>query len=497
MSAEHVLALDAGTSAARALIARPGGGLVAVARRDWSYETPPEIAPFGRSLDADAFWRTLCDATREALSSASLSGSDVAAVGVTSQRLAVIIIDNDGNALYAGPNADARAIAEGFAIDGALGERVYRSGGKLPSLLLAPGKLHWLRNHEPEGFARAAAVLSLGDWVAYKLTAALRNERTLAGDCGLLDVSSGERDDALLRDIDVPLDLLPALASPGEAIGEVTSAAAGVTGLATGTPVTVAGADTQCGLLGMGIEQAAECGIVTGWSAPLHIVTDTPRIDEQSHTWASLHVVPERWVVESSTADAGRAWRWWCETLLGEREDALDEGARLAEEAPAGSANVLALLGPQRMNAAHMGVHFGGVLTTTPISEEVDRAALLRAGLENVAFALRANLQQAQEIAGIEGSRIALGGGLTRVPVFGDILATVLNRPIGVAEQVEVTALGAAMITARGVGLSDDGLRSTMRRVDPNAAWTDTYERQYNRWCALSEKLDDVMKELP
>jgi sugar (pentulose or hexulose) kinase len=247
----------------------------------------------------------------------------------------------------------------------------------------------------------------------------------------------------------------------------------------------------------MGVEQPGEAGIVTGWSAPLHIVTDAPRIDEQRRTWTSLHVVPERWVVESSTADAGRVWRWWCETLLGGRADPLDEGARLAGEAPAGSANVLALLGPQRMNAAHMGVHFGGVLTTTPISDQIDQAALLRAGLENIAFALRANLEQAEEVAATKATRIAVGGGLTRVPVFPAILASVLDRPIEVASQVEVTALGAAILASRAAGLSEEGLRSPMEKLAPNSAWTDTYEHQYNRWCALSAKLDDVMRDLP
>jgi autoinducer 2 (AI-2) kinase len=493
MPADHVLALDAGTSAARALVARPGGGVVAVARREWSYDIPPEIAPFGRSLDAEAFWRALCDATREVITSAGLSGNDIAAAGVTSQRLAVVIVDGNGDTLYAGPNADARAIVEGFAIDGARGHQVYRSGGKLPSLLLAPAKLHWLRQHRADVFDSAAAVLSLGDWIAYKITGELRNERTLAGDCGLLDVSTGERDAALLRDIDVAPELLPPLASPGEVIGAVSDAAAEAMGLAAGTPATNAGADTQCGLLGMGVEQPGECGIVTGWSAPLHIVTDAPRIDEQRRTWTSRHVMPERWVVESSTADAGRVWRWWCETLLGGRADPLDEGARLAREAPAGSANVLALLGPRRMNAAHMGVHLGGVLTTTPISDQIDQAALLRAGLENIAFALRANLEQGEEVAATRATRIALGGGLTRVPIYAEILASVLNRPIETARQVEVTALGTAILALRTIGLSDEGLRSPMEEAAPNSAWTDTYERQYNRWCTLSAKLDDVV----
>src|SRR3990172_11960522 len=99
MAAEHLLAFDAGTSGVRALIARPGAGTVAVARREWKYETTPEIAPFGKAFDAERFWSILCEAARAALKDAGLSGKDIAAVGVTSQRLGVVVIDRDGRAL--------------------------------------------------------------------------------------------------------------------------------------------------------------------------------------------------------------------------------------------------------------------------------------------------------------------------------------------------------------------------------------------------------------
>ena len=118
MAAEHLLALDAGSTGARCLIARPGDGPVAVARQAWSYDTPAKIAPLGRSFDAETFWTALCAVTRQALSEAKLSGGDIAAVGVTSQRLGLVVVDSDGQSLQGMPNADARAVAEGFAIDG-------------------------------------------------------------------------------------------------------------------------------------------------------------------------------------------------------------------------------------------------------------------------------------------------------------------------------------------------------------------------------------------
>ena len=497
MAAEHILALDAGTSGARCLILRPGAGTVAVARQEWCYQTPSEIAPFGRTFDPAAFWSVLCGLAKRALADAGLSGADIAAVGVTSQRQGLVIIDAEGRPLYAGPNIDARAIAEGFAIDGRLAERVYASTGKLPSVIMAPARVQWLRAHHEDDFKRAASLLTMGDWLAYRLTGVARAERSLAGACGLLNITTCERDDELLAELEVPPDLLPPLVSPLDVVGQVTSAAALEVGLAPGTPVAIAGSDTQCGLAGMGVGEPGEAGIVSGWSAPLQQVTSEPVIDSARRTWSGVHVLPDRWVLESSAADAGNMWQWWCETLLGGEEAAVEQGAALAAEASPGAGNALALLGPGVMNAGVMGVHLGGVLFTTPAGfGAVGRPELLRAALENVAYALRANHEQAAEVVGRRAERVALGGGFIRMPLFAQILADTLGQPVEVAQEPDVTARGAALLAARAAGLPDDSLVTPTERVEPDAATMETYDSQYKRWRQLGEALDRVRSEL-
>ena len=496
MGGEHLLALDAGTSGARCLILRPGAGPVAVARREWCYQTPPEIAPFGKSFDPEEFWSILSDVTRRALAESGLSGNDIGAIGVTSQRQGLVVIDDAGRSLYAGPNVDVRALAEGLAIDGRLAGRVYGSTGKLPSVMMAPARLQWLRRHEEEAFERAAAVLAIADWVAYRLTGEARAERSLAGECGLLNITTMARDEELLAELEVPLPLLPALVSAQDVAGEVSSVAAQEMGLAAGTPVVIAGSDSQCGLAGLGVAEPGEVGVISGWSCPVQQVTAEPRLDSARRTWAGPHVLPDRWVVESSAGDTGGMWRWWCEMLLGEEAGALDEGAALAAAAPAGGGGAVALLGPGIMNAGAMGLHQGGILVTTPLAMAgLGRAELLRAALENIAYALRGNLEQAEEVSGLAAKRIALGGGFTRVPVFAQILADVLARPIELARELDVSARGAALLAARATGASKEPLALATERIEPEPAAVETYRRQYDRWRQLGEALDKTMEE--
>ena len=495
MAAEHIIGLDAGTSGARCAIVRPGAGKIASARREWSYETMPD-APFGWSFDAERFWSVICEVTKAALAESGLSGEDIAAIGVTSQRLGVVVVDTDGHAIYAGPNIDARAFAQGLAIDATQADRVYEYCGKLPSLLLAPAKLQWLQRQRGDDASRALAVFSIADWVAYQLTGSRRAERTLSCDNGLAGAPNGEYDRALLGDLGVPQNILPPVVSSSEVAGELSAGGAKQTGLRARTPVVIAGSDTQCALLAMGVDQPGEIGIVAGWSCPVQQVTATPCFDNERRTWVSLHATSDRWVLESSAADGGRTWRWWCEQLLGESAQSVARAAALAAEARPGSSDAVATLGTRAMNAGKMNANLGGLLMMTPVGS-AGRPQMLRAGLEGIAFALRANVDQAQEISGAPATRVALGGGFTKTEVFPTMLASLLEREIDVAQDVEVSARGAALLAARAVGASQDALHIDTTTVAPNAADTEVYRRSYARWQHIGKALDEAMKGMP
>jgi gluconokinase len=225
-------------------------------------------------------------------------------------------------------------------------------------------------------------------------------------------------------------------------------------------------------------------------------VTPEPRFDGERRTWVARHAAQGRWVLESSAADAGRAWNWWCENLLGDEGTCLTRAAALAAQANAGANDAVAMLGPRAMNAGKMNAHLGGVVMMTPVGP-AGRPQMLRAGLENIAFALKANIDQAQEISGLSANRIALGGGFTRTEIFPSILASALGREIDVVQDVEVSARGAALLAARAIGAPDDALRIETKPVAPDGADVETYRRSYERWRLIGEALDNAMRGLP
>src|SRR5204863_8650144 len=112
---------------------------------------------------------------------------------------------------------------------------------------------------------------------------------------------------SLLERLGCDPSLIPQLIADGAIAGGTTN------GPFSGIPVVHAGADTQCALVGMGALGPRETGVPAGWSAPLQFVTDRPVFDSAKRTWTGLHVVPDRWVIESNAGETGRAWQWICD----------------------------------------------------------------------------------------------------------------------------------------------------------------------------------------
>ncbi|MCH8207092.1 MAG: hypothetical protein IH956_08815, partial [Chloroflexi bacterium] len=377
----HILVLDAGSSGMRSLVFDERRQIVGRRAAGWSYLPERDVPEFARAFDPQALWATACRLMTDSIEEAGAEG-DVAAVSVTSQRQGVVFLDQDGSELYAGPNLDLRAVFEGAAIDDEMRARVYETTGHLPSFFFAPAKLRWFREHRPEAYGRISRVLPLADWLVWRLTGTAASEVTLAAEAGLLDIRSRDWCFPLLDSIGVSLDQAP-LVQSGTFVGTVRADRADRTGLAPGTPVAAAGADTQCGLLGMGVAEPHQVGIVAGWSAPVQMVTGEPLFSPEAGTWTGCFLEAGKWVLESSAGDVGNSYRWLAETLFGDADGVFDGMDKLAANAPLGSDGTMAVLGPSRMNMASPGMSTGGFLFPVPLTfSTLGRGHLVRAAVE-------------------------------------------------------------------------------------------------------------------
>ena len=490
----YFLTLDAGTSGGRAAIFDGMGRQAAVAAAAWDYERPADAAPWGRAFDAGRFWNILAGLARQALAQANVPARQVAAVSVTAQRGGMVILDRAGAALYAGPIQDLRGVYQAAALEETCGERLAAISGHGPALIFAPARLQWFREQQPVLFSRFATLLTISDWLIFCLSGARCTEPSAAADTQLFDIRQGAWSAELMCTLALPAALFPPVQATGAVVGAVSPAAAAQLGLAAATPVVMGGADTQMGLLGMGMTAPGEVGILAGWSMPVQQVTAAP-LDARRRLWVGPHALPGRWVLEGNAGPAGRAYAWLAEMMCGRHDFASLE--EMAASVDPGAGGVLAFLGPQPMNAAEMGLAWGGLLM--PLGADflaVRREHLARACLENIAFAARANLDLVTELSQAPVVQAAVGGGLTRSRVWTQMLADVLGRPLRVSALPDASSRGAAISAAGGAGLYPDlaTVAAAMTRDDvsvtPARVAVAEYLDLYERWQRAREQLD-------
>jgi sugar (pentulose or hexulose) kinase len=482
--AERIIVLDAGTSALRALSVGRAGDVRVIASREWALFVPGDGGPFAREIDAA--W---LDEALDALARAG-AAEDAVAVAVTGQREGLVFAAADGSALLVSPNVDARAAAEGMAIDAAHARDVYAETGHVPSLMQAAAKWRWLRDRRPAVADRVATLVPLADWLGWRLCGGRPAiTRSLGIENGMLDVTSGRIAVTTIARGGLDASLVPPAVLDGHVRGEVAR------GPLAGLPVVLGGADTQCALVGMDVIRTGECGVPAGWSAPVQLVSATPVRDAEMRTWCGAHTLDARWVAESNAGDLGRAFDWTCR-LLGVAPEA---AAALAEAVPPGAGDVLAIVGPPVMHAARMNAGVGGVTFPLPLALSApERGAVLRAVLESAACAIRANVEQLESVAGAPISRLALGGGMSRGALFVRILADTLGRPVTVAASPETSALGAAALAFAAIGLhpSLDTALAEMARpreaVEPQARGAAAYDDVYARWRAMAQEFQKM-----
>ncbi|MFN8544332.1 MAG: FGGY family carbohydrate kinase [Candidatus Binatia bacterium] len=494
-----LVTLDAGTGSGRCMVLDLHGRPVASAQEPLHYRlvVDPDMPMIrGFDLDAAAFWGTLARCARAALGRLP-ADARVRGVIATSQREGCVFSDRDGEVLYAGPNLDARAAMEGIEAQEVIAqERLHAITGHVPPYIFALPRLLWFRKHGD--FARIATVFMLNDWITFRLSGARVAEHSNAGETMLYDVSRREWSREILDAFAIPAALLPRLVPAGTEVGRVTARAAAETGLPEGTPVFAGGADTESALLGSGAWHAGRVGAVLGTTAPVQMVTDWPVIDPAGSLWTSPHVVAGQWVLEANSGDTGDGYKWLLDVLFGGTDAAAFAAAEAAiATVGADARRVFSYLGPLVFAPTKMTpFRPAGLLFPFPILhvDRPNRGELMVGFLENVAFAIRANVELVTTVSGLAPTALDVSGGLTRSKTLARRIASAVKLPVDVATVVETASVGCAILAAVGAGLHPSiadavAAMTSSTRIDPDPVLEVVQDERYAKWREIYEQL--------
>jgi autoinducer-2 kinase len=498
----HTLALDLGTGSCRAVVFDEDGRQVALGRREWSHASLPN-APGSQVFDTERNWRLLCECIGEALAASGLRPRDIAAVSSTSMREGMVLYDAAGREIWACPNVDSRSADQATElIRSGAARQLFETGGDWVAIT-SPARFLWIREHEPEIFRAIAHVGMLSDWVLYRLTGRFVTDPTSGSSSDLFDLRTRTWSPELMGLVGLRPSIAPEVLEPGTVVGPLSARGAAETGLAAGTPVVVGGADTQLGLVGIGVIEPGRVTLVGGSFWQLTAVSDVPIIDPEARVRTLCHAVPGQWMTEGIGFYCGIAMRWYrdafCELEVGEaKRRGVDPYAVMEEAAatvPPGSNGVVAIF------SNVMDVKRWVQASPSFLQFDVDRpaasnrVACIRALEEQAAYGARAHLAMIEELTGRIPEEIVFTGGAANGPLWSQIVADVLGVRVRVPVVRESTALGAAIYAGLGAGLYAD-LDEVVGRIvrfertfEPDPKARAAYHEHFARWSDLYPRI--------
>lgn len=497
----HVLAIDLGTGSCRAIVFAADGTPAAGAQREWSHAALPGV-PGSQVFDTTRNWALIAECCREAITRSGLDPRQIVAVSATSMREGMVLYDAAGREIWACPNVDSRAAAEADRlVRSGLARRIFEHGGDWVAIT-SPGRFLWIREHEPETWARIAHVGMLSDWALTRLSGRFVTDPSAGSSSNLFDLATRRWSPDVLGWLELDPAIVPEVVEPGTIVGAVTPAAAAETGLQAGTPVVAGGADTQLGLVGIGVSRPGQVTLVGGSFWQTTVVTDHPLVDPQARLRTLCHAVPGQWMTEGIGFYCGIVMRWYrdafCEV---ERAEAARRGVDpyvVMEEAaatiPPGSNGVIGIF--SNVMDAKRWVQASPSFVQFDVDDPASgRVACIRAIEEQAAYASRAHLAIIGELTGTTVDEIVFTGGAAKGRLWPQIVADVLGVAVRIPVVKESTALGAAIFAGLGAGLYGDlgdavaRLVRFERTVEPQAGPRRAYDAHFARWTEVYPRI--------
>jgi xylulokinase len=450
----YILALDAGTSALKAVLYNRHGRVLASARKGYEYQTPQ---PGWAEGNPDDWWAALVAALAE-LGAGPWDLLEIKAVGLTGQMHTPVLLDQDGQVL---PPAilwlDRRAAAETAELSRIFDLPPYH----LNSTYTLP-KLLWLVRHRPETIAKTHALLWPKDYLRYRLTGRLLTDSTEAAGAALLDWDQGEW--AVERLVAIGLDpaILPPICPIGDDAGALLPELAVRLGLSAQAKVIVGAGDIISLIAGAPPKVGRlTCSLGSSAMVAAPLAKGQTFYDPQQRLYNNS--VPPYRLINGVLSTSGASLTWAWHTLYGS-EVGLDDILAQVQTVAAGADGLLFLPFLAGERSPYWSDSLRGGFYGLSLSH--NRAQMVRAVMEGVAYNLRHLIDICEEL-GVPIQEIALSGGGAAVHGWPQIFADVCRRPVSiyVTQDTATRPLYAycahALDTETGVA---DALQSTFER---------------------------------
>ncbi len=447
----YVLALDEGTTSARAALYDAEGRRVAMESclLETRYPQPGWV-----EQDPEQIWAAQLAAARRVLEACRVDVSAIAAIGITNQRETTLVWERDsGRPVAPAIVWQCRRTAD-FCRELSESPRaaeITQRTGLVVDPYFSASKIRWILDHVPDARARArAGELLFGNvdtWLVWKLTGGRVHvtDPSNASRTMLMNLAAGEWDPTLLDLFDIPREMMPRIAPSSSVVGVTCGDVLGAE-----IPIGGIAGDQQAALVGQACFRAglSKNTYGTGCFALLH-TGDRPPVSNRGllATRAASTDQRPQFAIEGSVFIAGAAVQWLRDQLGLIASAAESEALACSVPDTAGVYLVPAFVG---LGAPHWDSAARGILTG--LTRAAGRAHLVRAALESIAYQTRDLMDAMEADTGQPVRELRVDGGAAANNFLMQFQADILNRPIVRPVDTETTALGAAWLAGLATG---------------------------------------------
>jgi xylulokinase len=494
---ELILGIDCSTTGSKAVVVDLAGRTVAVGRSPLTSSSP---RPGWHEQDAGAWWTATDAAVRQALAQLT-DRTPLVALCITHQRESFVAVDAENRPLHPALLwLDARAGAE-IAHYGT--PEIEAISGKPADITPALYKLAWIRRHRPDWLAGADHIVDTHAYLVRQLTGRWDTSVSSADPLALLDVSTRDWSETLLEVAGVRRRQLPRLHDAGAVLGPLLPEVARAWGVPADLAVVAGLGDGQAAGIGAGVLDSSRAYLNLGTAV---LIGTEYRGYRASRAYRSLlSVVPGSTTLEVFLSSGTYLPTWFRRHLGTSSSDEPDPDLEVAATAvPPGADGLLTLPYWNAAQSPHWDPHASGAVIGWRGMHT--RAHVYRSLFEGIAQELRLQLDGLEDATGAPIASFRAMGGGTRSPLFAQILADVLERPLEICNEPEISALGAAVVAAVAVGAHPDlsaacaAMTSIGRTVHPDpergaryAALRSVHAQLYPQLRELMNRLDGLV----
>ncbi len=471
------IGVDLGTSAVKLLLMDGNGAIQKIVSREYPLYFPHP--GWSEQNPEDWFTKTM-EGLKELM--ADCDTSQVGGISFGGQMHGLVILDEKDQVIR--PALlwnDGRTYEECDYLNQVIGkEKLSAYTANISFTGFTAPKILWVKNKEPENFARIQKIMLPKDYIAYKLSGVHCTDVSDASGMLLFDVKNRCWSQEMLKICGIRKEQLAKVYESYEAVGVLLPEIAEELGLPKTVKVVAGAGDNAAAAVGTGTVGDGMCNISLGTSGTIFISSKKFGVDRHNALHAFAHA-DGHYHLMGCMLSAASCNKWWMDEIIGRQDYAAEQEAieKLGENHVYFLPYLMGERSPHN-NPNARGTFIGMTMDTT-------RADMTQAVLEGVAFALRDSFEVAKSL-GISIERTKICGGGAKSPLWKKIIANVMNIKVDVIESEEGPALGGAMLAAVACGEYKDVEEAAAKlvkvtdTVEPTPELAAKYEERYQQF---------------